>query len=120
MTGNSLLVGAVNAAAFMLSASFLAYVVSIVIPLVRHRSAGTGDPSGFQWYFLLPCLNEERVIEETIHRLTSRFPQSQVWCVDDASSDQTAEILARLAARDSRIHVVSRQLPEAQEGKGPA
>ena len=73
----------------MLSASFLAYVVSIVIPLIRHHSSAYGDPRAFRWYFLVPCLNEELVVEDTVRRLIGRFPDSQVWCVDDASSDQT-------------------------------
>jgi cellulose synthase/poly-beta-1,6-N-acetylglucosamine synthase-like glycosyltransferase len=43
-----------------------------------------------------------------------------VWCIDDASTDRTGEVLASLASQDTRIHVVSRRPPEAQQGKGEA
>jgi 1,2-diacylglycerol 3-beta-glucosyltransferase len=117
---NDYLLGGVNAAAFLLCASFLAYVACIVVPLVRHRRGPTGDPAGFAWHFVVPCLNEERVIAPTVADLLTSFPAAHVWCVDDASSDATHQIVSRLARRDRRVHLVSRYPPDAQQGKGPA
>jgi len=120
MNANSILFALVNAAAFMLSASFLIYVTSIVVPFLRHRPAVPGDDNEYEWHFVVPCLNEERVIEQTVARLRADFPHSHVWCVDDASVDNTSRILRRLADRDLHVHVVTRRLPHAQLGKGPA
>lgn len=109
----------VTAVALLICARFVGHVVAIVLPLLRHRPDRSGDATVLQWHFLVPCLNEGTVIEQTVRELTSRFPAADVWCVDDASVDDTPEILARLAA-DPRVHTVTRRLPEAQEGKGPA
>jgi 1,2-diacylglycerol 3-beta-glucosyltransferase len=112
--------GGVNAAAFMLCACFLAYVISIIVPLLRHRRGPTGDPAMFDWHFLVPCLNEEQVIAGTVSDLFKKFPTAHIWCIDDASSDSTHQIVSRMANRSPQVHVVSRRLPEAQHGKGPA
>lgn len=120
MTYNSLLFAVVNAAAFMLSASFLIYIAFIVVPFLRHRPGLPGDEGGFGWHFFVPCLDEELVVEETVSRLRNRFPHGHIWCVDDASVDGTPDILARLCRADRHVHVVTRTHPRAQEGKGPA
>src|SRR6476661_4135614 len=92
-----LFLAALNAAAFLFCASFLAYVVLIVVPFLRHRPAQPGDPDAFRWHFIIPCLNEQGVIAATVKGLLRSFPEAQLWCVDDASTDATPEILARLA-----------------------
>lgn len=120
MNDNTILVGVIDAAAFMLCASFLAYMVAIVLPLLRHRPDAYGDPSQFEWHFLVPCRDEERVIEDTLLQVVDKFPLAHMWCIDDASGDDTPAILARLAAENRRIHAVTRRLPNAHEGKGPA
>lgn len=60
---------------------------------------------------ILPCLDEEAVLGETLARL-GRVAASQTDCrfefvfVDDGSRDQTPVILANAAAADSRIRVL--------------
>jgi cellulose synthase/poly-beta-1,6-N-acetylglucosamine synthase-like glycosyltransferase len=120
MNFNNFGFAAVNAAAFMLSASFLIYVTSIVVPFLRHRPAAPGDSTEFLWHFVVPCLDEERVIERTIARLRADFPDGHVWCIDDASVDDTPAIVRRLSAADPQVHMVTRRLPNARVGKGPA
>jgi cellulose synthase/poly-beta-1,6-N-acetylglucosamine synthase-like glycosyltransferase len=115
-----LLLGAVNAGAFILCGAFIAYVALIVIPLLRHRPGTMGDPSRYHWAFLVPCLDEERVVRTTVQALLRKFPRAEVWCVDDASVDATPVILAKLAAASRRVHVVSRRQPAARQGKGSA
>jgi len=117
---NAFFLGGVNAAAFLLCATFLAYVACIIVPLVRHRRGSEGDATQFAWHFLIPCLNEERVIEPTVADLFKKFPSAHIWCIDDGSSDATPQIVARLARRSQRVHVVTRRLPDARQGKGPA
>lgn len=120
MNQDSILFALVDAAAFMLSASFLIYVVFIVVPFLRHRPSEAGDDRGFGWHFFVPCLDEERVVELTVGRLRQTFPDAHVWCIDDASSDSTPYILKRLARMDGHVHVVTRCHPHAREGKGSA
>jgi 1,2-diacylglycerol 3-beta-glucosyltransferase len=117
---SALLLGLLNAAAFMLCVSFVAYAAMIIIPYIRHQPGVAGDSEEFTWHFLIPCLDEEAVIGETVEHLVLTFPQADVWLVDDASTDATPLILAGLARHHSNVHVVTRRFPEAQAGKGPA
>jgi cellulose synthase/poly-beta-1,6-N-acetylglucosamine synthase-like glycosyltransferase len=115
-----LVLDGINAAAFFLVVSYLAYVVLIVVPLVRRRPADSGDGSAFDWHFLIPCLDEEAVVGETVRRLVAQFPEAGVWCVDDGSQDSTPLVLSGLAAEFDQVHVVTRRHPDAQTGKGAA
>ncbi len=60
---------------------------------------------------VIPCFNEEDVIEETIRRLTvfcaalERLDVELIF-VDDGSHDGTRAILKRHASRDSRVRVI--------------
>jgi 1,2-diacylglycerol 3-beta-glucosyltransferase len=68
-------------------------------------------------YYLIPCLNEELVIGDTVRSLLTDA-RGLVVVVDDASDDRTGELAA--AAGGDRVMVVRRELPEARRGKGPA
>jgi len=111
---------ALNATAFLFCATFMAYVVLIVVPFGRRRPAQPGDAGTFCWHFVIPCLDEQAVIVTTVRRLLRSFPTAHLWCVDDASSDGTARTLGRLTRRHRRVHLVSRHLPDARRGKGAA
>ena len=115
-----LLLDAVNTAAFLLVVSYVAYVVLIVVPMLRRRPADGADGRAFEWHFLIPCLNEESVVDETVRRLIAQFPAAHIWCIDDHSDDSTPAVLAALAAQFHQVHVVTRRAPEARTGKGPA
>src|SRR5262245_20496441 len=65
-------------------------------------------------YFLVPCLNEELVIADTVAAIVAN-PGVIVVVVDDASEDATAQ-LAYHAGGD-QVLIVSRELPEARLGK---
>jgi len=57
-------------------------------------------------YFVIPCYNEEAVLDETVKRLTAKFnsmkaasladDKSRMLLVDDGSRDKTWEIISRL------------------------
>jgi 1,2-diacylglycerol 3-beta-glucosyltransferase len=64
---------------------------------------------------LIPCLNEEAVIGATVAEIRRLAPEALVLVVDDGSDDRTREL-----ARAAGASVVSRALPDAQLGKGPA
>jgi 1,2-diacylglycerol 3-beta-glucosyltransferase len=81
-----------------------------------HGQAGA-DPVADLVYFLVPCLNEELVIEGTVRGLLTDT-RALVVVIDDDSDDRTGEIAAALDPR--RVQVVTRRFPEARQGKGPA
>ncbi|MCL6452821.1 MAG: glycosyltransferase [Alicyclobacillus sp.] len=73
----------------------------------------------WHFVFLLPCLNEARVIEQTVSSIL-RLPYASVWVVviDDGSDDGTADIVRSM--RDPRVRLIRRHLPHARQGKGQA
>lgn len=69
--------------------------------------------------FVLPCLNEDRVLGTSLERLLEfQHPRMKVLVVDDGSSDATARIVT--ANTDPRVQLLQRALPNAQQGKGQA
>lgn len=69
--------------------------------------------------FVIPCLNEERVLRASLDRLVAlQHPRLHVLVVDDGSDDGTADIA--MSYPDVRIHLLRRELPEARQGKGEA
>ncbi len=108
---------------FLPIASFLVYAV-IAISGGRHRYTGTGPPLSADelfFVFVVPCLNEELVIEASLHRLLSLPNRAMaVVVIDDGSDDATAEIVRRHAERDPRVRLLQRQSPQARQGKGAA
>lgn len=70
-------------------------------------------------YVLVPCLNEALVIQNTVQSLLATQNQNiEFIVIDDASSDDTAKIVRSF--NDSRLSLVQRVLPTAQQGKGEA
>lgn len=86
---------------------------------------GSGSPEGSTtdkdlfFVFLLPCLNEERVIGASVQRLLS-FPDDNfgVMVIDDGSDDDTAAIVESLG--HERVWLFRRRPPNARKGKGEA
>ena len=68
---------------------------------------------------LIPARNEETGIEESLNcLLTSPFRPLEILVLDDASTDRTAEIVARLAEQDKRVRLLqSAELPHGWNGK---
>jgi chlorobactene glucosyltransferase len=68
---------------------------------------------------IVPARNEARVIERCVGSLLAqRYPNFEVIVVDDRSTDGTGEILAGLAAHNSRLRVTTgRPLPNGWVGK---
>lgn len=83
----------------------------------RRRPLSPDRPKGLDYIFVIPALNEGRVIADTVRHLLT-FPIRTLIVVDDASDDDTAEELARV--EDSRLVVLRRTLPDARLGKGAA
>ena len=80
--------------------------------------AGSDTAEALTLYVVIPCLNEESVLANTLAEALASSATAKIIVVDDGSDDATAQI-ARLAD-PSRVSVVCRQLPLARLGKGPA
>lgn len=103
-----------------LSVAFITYLSVIVVPFLRRQARPSGDGNNFSWHLLVPACDEEAVIGDTVAYLREQFPAAHLWVVDDASEDATADIVARLAARDDHVRLVRRRRPQARVGKGAA
>ncbi|MFC4515117.1 glycosyltransferase [Streptomyces ehimensis] len=93
---------------------------STLFILSRQRVRRDRGPRAERLYiFLLACLNEEKVLGESLARITS-LPAGNFMAlvIDDASDDRTADI-ARSADPD-QVKLLQRHLPDARKGKGAA
>ncbi|WP_058041066.1 glycosyltransferase [Streptomyces roseifaciens] len=75
-------------------------------------------PTGWGVFVLVPCLNEERVIANTLRCLLDGQPGVRIVVVDDGSDDATARIVHTVGS--GRISLVRRTPPAARQGKGAA
>ena len=93
---------------------------------VRAQAALTSPPAvppdgsdGFRWVFLVPALNEEVTIADSVSRLIALpVKQRRILVIDDGSEDRTPEILAGINHPD--LVVLRRDLPQARNGKAAA
>lgn len=70
--------------------------------------------------FMLPCLNEAKVIGASVDRLLSLpYDDAHVMVINDGSDDETAQIVQARQV-DPRVRLLNRVLPEARQGKGEA
>lgn len=74
---------------------------------------------GFEFFFLIPALDEEAVIGGTVNALLQDQAGAQVIVIDDGSTDGTAEIVESFAGT-GRVMLLRRTLPHARQGKGRA
>lgn len=98
----------------------LGYLLTVIVAGRRKRPLPIGSTERFTPVFLVPCLNEERVIGPTLERLL-KVPRAIVMVVDDGSEDRTSAIVNQHRAdAPDRVVLVRRNLPDAQRGKGAA
>jgi 1,2-diacylglycerol 3-beta-glucosyltransferase len=94
-------------------------VASRRVPRSMRRGSAAAEPGEMFFVFVLPCLDEGRVIANSVRRLLA-VPGNDyaVLVVDDASTDDT--VAAVQAIGDPRVWLYQRALPEARQGKGEA
>jgi 1,2-diacylglycerol 3-beta-glucosyltransferase len=80
----------------------------------RADQGNTPDRS-YRVVFLIPCLDEEKVIGATVAALRRLDPLAGIVVIDDASDDRTGDVAVTAGAMVTR-----RGLPFARRGKGPA
>ncbi|HET9655380.1 MAG TPA: glycosyltransferase, partial [Kineosporiaceae bacterium] len=106
-----------------LAYALLMFVLSRRLPRAGTRAAGAVDlrDRGRRpfFVFVLPCLNEERVIRATVEHLQAVPGRDHaVLVVDDDSDDATADIVGSLVGE--RVWLLRRTAPNARQGKGEA
>ena len=69
----------------------------------------------FFYFILIPCLNEEKVIQDTLRNVLKLPGQKQIIVIDDDSTDDT---LIQIHDVKGPIDTVERKLPNARTGKG--
>ncbi|GAA0359220.1 glycosyltransferase family 2 protein [Streptomyces olivoreticuli] len=99
------------------------YNTTLFVLSRRRMRRGRGPRRPRLYVFLLACLNEERVLGESLARITA-LPAGNFMAlvIDDASDDGTAAIARAAAERAApgKVQLLQRQLPNARKGKGAA
>jgi 1,2-diacylglycerol 3-beta-glucosyltransferase len=84
--------------------------------IVHPPRADEGGEEAFTWVFLVPAMNEEVTIADSVARLLELpLGRRRIVVIDDASTDRTSEILAGID--DPDFFVLRREEPDAQKGK---
>ena len=91
--------------------SYLWMIVAIVFYMKERKDPVYTQPKDLPSYpkvaVLVPCFNEGDNAEETIsHALKLDYPDFEVIAINDGSSDNTGEVLDRLAGRFEKLRVV--------------
>ncbi|HEX3367737.1 glycosyltransferase [Phenylobacterium sp.] len=76
---------------------------------ITRRTPPMPDPlTGPLISVLIPCFNEEKVIESSVRRiLASNWSKIEILVLDDGSSDHTAEVVRRAFADEPRVTLMS-------------
>jgi 1,2-diacylglycerol 3-beta-glucosyltransferase len=99
----------------------LAHTFALFVLSRRRRRTLLPAPSSLFFVFVIPCLNEERVIGRSLERLlASPADNFAVLVINDDSDDGTEDILSAFSERDPRMWVLTRRAPDARTGKGDA
>lgn len=100
-------------------------IYNIILSLLSLRTPRPGsagvDRRRSCFWLVVPALNEELVIADTVRSLLALAGgknRLRVLVVDDGSDDRTSTVLK--AIDDDRMVILRRELPEARQGKGTA
>jgi len=92
--------------------------LTVVLSMIRPR-AGAHEVTPLRVVFLIPALNEAKVIRNTVDSLLAvQSDFSRILVIDDGSEDETADIVRTYPS--DRVMLLRRVLPEARMGKGRA
>lgn len=102
---------------------FLSFLwFSLDLPLLKSRDNSGSSKSNSEppiITLILPLLNEEKVIENSITHLLGMASEGlEVLAVDDYSTDSTPIILSNLSKKEPRLYYLHRDKLRSQLGKG--
>ncbi|WP_246005641.1 glycosyltransferase [Companilactobacillus insicii] len=83
----------------------------------KTNSNNTNKKEKFFYIILIPCLNEEKVIGNTLKQLLEMQMEKHIIVIDDASIDNTVSTVENISGP---ITIIKRKKPNAQIGKGSA
>jgi 1,2-diacylglycerol 3-beta-glucosyltransferase len=87
--------------------------------IARPPEAPADGADAFSWVFLVPAMNEEVTIADSVERLLEvPVAKRRIVVIDDGSDDRTPEILEAIDHPD--LFVLRRDRPNAQQGKAAA
>ena len=109
--------------AFVVILGMTIWTLSLLARGVRAASrapqAEPGSADALTWAFLVPALNEEITIGDSVARLLALpLAHRKIIVIDDGSDDATPDVLT--ASRHPDLHVLRRDLPHARKGKAEA
>ena len=94
-------------------------VLAFAAHRMRKRRLSPPAPEEFLWVFLVPALNEEVTIADSVARLAQAdAPNKIILVINDGSDDGTGRILEDLDVPDLRV--LTRTAPNARLGKAAA
>lgn len=97
----------------------MSYTLALFVASRRRRQQPTRASDNLWFVFIVPCLNEELVIANSLNRLLALPSRNfAVLVVDDGSDDTTAEIVQTYDP--NRVWLLRRTFPNARLGKGEA
>jgi 1,2-diacylglycerol 3-beta-glucosyltransferase len=109
----------------ILIAATLAVIMGFTYALGMYLEGATVKPPSvdpvpaLSFVFVIPCLDEARILEATLDRLTTLpLRDYHILVIDDGSTDDTYAIASQYP--DRRIRVLRRTPPNARKGKGAA
>lgn len=116
LESTSVVVAQVGTAVALGFAAHTAYNLSIL-----REPIFDGTPINERVSVLIPARNEEMNIERAVNSVRAQIGVSdlEILVLDDASSDSTAQIVADIAAKDSRVRLIhgDDSLPAGWQGK---
>jgi 1,2-diacylglycerol 3-beta-glucosyltransferase len=87
--------------------------------IARAPEAPEDGAGAFEWVFLVPALNEEVTIHDSVSRLMEiPVAHKHLVVIDDGSTDGTPAILAEFSHPE--LHILRREPPNARLGKAAA
>jgi 1,2-diacylglycerol 3-beta-glucosyltransferase len=95
------------------------YVYTLAVVSTRDRMSRDHGSDELFFVLLIPALNEERVIRETIVSLLELRGRFLALIIDDASDDGTVAAVAPFLA-DPRVQLLEQPAEQARRGKGHA
>lgn len=102
--------------AVALVATSLLYMLLVVVRSRRPMPVPADGDRDLTYVVVVPCLDEELVIANTLRSLCAQpADRLRIIVVDDDSSDRTSEIVRSFAPR---VELIQRRRPRAQIGKG--